>query len=198
MSWFNLWKAPEQNDSPPATNETAKPNEATQLNETTKQNEAKKPDAFVGLRIGAMRGGVGGKGGQGQERGGKGGQGGGNRIKANGRYNVEIGDVEAGTGGEGGAGNLGGDAGDAGTNEVGNEEEPLLSQTRLPGPNMNIEEFGAKYHLSDRTVAQLSDCGYDTAGSVRFATAADLKADGFKQGQINQLKHALDIWSPKT
>ena len=104
-----------------------------------------------------------------------------------------------GAGGEGGTGNKqAGAGGGGGGAEIEREEEPLLSQTRLPGPNMNIEGFGAKYHLSDTTVAQLSNFGYDTAGSVRFATAADLKADGFKQGQINQLKHALDIWSPKT
>ena len=76
-------------------------------------------------------------------------------------------------------------------------EETLLSQTRLPGRNMKIKEFGAKYHLSNKIVSQLGDCGYDTAGSVRFATVLDLKANGFRQGQIIQLKHALDTWSPK-
>ena len=62
---------------------------------------------------------------------------------------------------------------------------------------MRIEEFGAKYHLSDKLVSQLNDYGYDVVGSVRFATVSDLKADGFKQRHINQLKHALDTWSPK-
>jgi hypothetical protein len=76
-------------------------------------------------------------------------------------------------------------------------EETLLSKTRLPGPNMRIEEFGATYHLSDKIVSQLNVCGYDTVGSARFATITDLEADGFKQGQINQLMHALDTWSPK-
>ena len=76
-------------------------------------------------------------------------------------------------------------------------EEPLLSITRRPGPNMKIEEFGAKYHLSDKIVSQLNDRGYATVGSVRFATVSDLKLDGFKQGQISQLKHVLDTWSPK-
>ena len=76
-------------------------------------------------------------------------------------------------------------------------EETLLPKTRLPGQNMRIEEFGVKCHLSDKIVSQLNDCGYDTVGSVRLATISELKADGFKQGQINQLKHALDTWSPK-
>ena len=62
---------------------------------------------------------------------------------------------------------------------------------------MKIEEFGAEYHLSDKMVSQLNDCGYETAGSIHFATISDLNADGFKQRQINQLKHALDAWSPK-
>jgi hypothetical protein len=62
---------------------------------------------------------------------------------------------------------------------------------------MTIQEFGAKFSLGAKLVAQLSDAGYETVGSLRFATVPDLKADGFKQGHINLLKHALDLWSPK-
>ena len=74
--------------------------------------------------------------------------------------------------------------------------ETLLSKNRPLGRNMKIEEFGAKYHLSDKIVSKLNDCGYETAGSFCFATVSDLKADGFNLGQINQLMDALDTWSP--
>jgi hypothetical protein len=102
-----------------------------------------------------------------------------------------------GTGGEGGVGSIGGDAGDGGKAILKGDEETLLSKSRSAGSHMTISEFGAKFGLSENIVKMLSDSGYDTAGSLRFATAKELKEEGFKQGHINQLKHALDMWSPK-
>lgn len=99
-----------------------------------------------------------------------------------------------GTGGEGGAGTVAGGGGEGGRAKIESEEGTLLPRTRLPGPNMTIQQLAVK---NDLGVDQLRDRGYETAGYVRFATAEHLKADGFKQGQINQLKHALDMWSPK-
>jgi len=92
---------------------------------------------------------------------------------------------------------IAGDGGDGGKAILQEDEESLLPESRSPGPPMTIQEFGAKFSLNKRLVAQLSDCGYDTAGSLRFSTITHLKEDGLKQGHINQLKHALDVWSPK-
>jgi len=63
---------------------------------------------------------------------------------------------------------------------------------------MTIHEFGTKFSLNVGLIKRLSDSGYDTAGSLRFTTIMDLKEDGFKQGHINQVRHALDMWSPKS
>ena len=63
---------------------------------------------------------------------------------------------------------------------------------------MPIHEFGAKFSLSEIVINKLSDSGYDTAGSLRFATIMELKEEGFKSGHINQVRHALDLWSPKS
>ena len=70
--------------------------------------------------------------------------------------------------------------------------ETLLSKTRRPGPNVRLDGF---YDLSRKIVSRLNDCGYDTSDSVCFATVSNLEADGFKRGQINQLKRMLDSWS---
>jgi len=110
---------------------------------------------------------------------------------------ISIDEFSGGTGGGGGDGTIAGEGGDGGKAIVKGDEETLLSKSRRPGSNMTISEFGAKFSLSENIVNKLSDSGYDTAGSLRFATIMDLKEDGFKQGHINQLKHAIDIWSPK-
>jgi len=103
-----------------------------------------------------------------------------------------------GTGGDGGGGTIGGDGGDGGRAIIKGDEETLLSKSRLPGSNLTIHEFGDKYFLNESLIKRLSDSGYDTAGSLRFATIMDLKEEGFKQGHINQVRHALDLWSPKS
>ncbi|KAF8729083.1 hypothetical protein AX14_006477 [Amanita brunnescens Koide BX004] len=159
------------------------------------------PPTLCGLRIGEMRGGTGGKGGNSSGVNGKGGLGGkGGEALINNHSsssNIEIDSFEGGTGGEGGAGTVAGGGGEGGRAKIESEEGTLLPRTRLPGPNMTIQQLAVKNDLGDKIVDQLRDRGYETAGSVRFATAEHLKADGFKQGQINRLKHALDMWSPK-
>ena len=103
-----------------------------------------------------------------------------------------------GTGGEGGGGTNAGDGGGGGRAIIKGDEETLLARSRSPGSNLTIYEFGAKFSLDEGVVKKLCDCGYGTAGSLRFATVSDLKEDGFRQGHINQVRHALDDWSPKT
>ncbi|KAF8692445.1 hypothetical protein AX14_002499 [Amanita brunnescens Koide BX004] len=110
---------------------------------------------------------------------------------------IDIGKLEGGAGGQGGTGTIAGDAGDGGNARIKSEEERLLSKTRSRGPDLTIKKFGDKYSLSDDIVSKLKSLGYANASALRFATVAELKDSHFKQGEINELKDALDRWSPK-
>ena len=99
-----------------------------------------------------------------------------------------------GTGGEGGGGTIAGEGGIGGKAIIKGDKLTLLSKSQLPGPHMTIGKFGVKFSISKNMVKKLSD----TAGSLHFATIIELKEDGFKHRQVNQLKHVLDIWSLKS
>jgi len=78
-----------------------------------------------------------------------------------------------------------------------NDGETLLPRTRSGGTDMPIGEFGKQYFVNKNVVDKLSGLGYDTAGSLRFATIQNLREDGFEWGEVNLLKDAVDKWAPK-
>ena len=105
--------------------------------------------------------------------------------------------VPGGGGGGGGVGFVPGEGGLGGEAILEGDGESLLDPSRPDGPAMTIKDFGEKFHISETTVDKLFVNGYESAGSLRVATAMELKEDGFKNGHIATLKHALGLWSPK-
>lgn len=76
---------------------------------------------------------------------------------------------------------------------------PLLSPTQLttPGPRMSLADFCVAFDVSDALQAKLSNNGFTSSHSLRFASLDDLKAIGILCGELAQLKDAVCRWCGK-
>lgn len=60
----------------------------------------------------------------------------------------------------------------------------LLPRSRLPGEDMSLTHFCAKFDLVETIVEKLHENMYKTARALRFITIVELKEMGFKFGEI--------------
>ncbi|KAI5980757.1 hypothetical protein EDD15DRAFT_2181381 [Pisolithus albus] len=73
----------------------------------------------------------------------------------------------------------------------------LLSPRQLQtiGPRMSIQEFSSAFNLSPSLEKKLSEQGYISTHTLRFATVDDLVTSGILRGEIAQLRDAISCWS---
>lgn len=72
----------------------------------------------------------------------------------------------------------------------------LLSPTQLAslGPRMSLVEFCVAFDVSDTLQTKLSNNGFTSSHSLRFASLDDLKTIGILCGELAQLKDAVCRW----
>lgn len=73
--------------------------------------------------------------------------------------------------------------------------EPLIPTTHTPGPNLVLAEFCAAYSLGSDLLGKLSACGFQRTLSFKFITVEKLEKAGFLEGEIAELKGAIEEWA---
>ncbi|KAJ7681378.1 hypothetical protein B0H17DRAFT_1333751, partial [Mycena rosella] len=146
-----------------------------------------KPEKDVDTRP-TLSGGVGGHGGKGGRVGGAGGLGEAVRIALEELY--RFGHVRGGTGGNGGSGGIEGGAGGVGQG-LRSGAKLVSIDGRAEVPTLTVAEFCREYHVSDRIRFLLDRQGFETAGALLEVSDVYLLDEGFKGGQIAEMKRAL-------
>ncbi|KAJ6537353.1 hypothetical protein DFH09DRAFT_1178029, partial [Mycena vulgaris] len=136
-----------------------------------------------------LSGGRGGHGGKGGNVGGAGGLGEGAYITVEEVYRFCH--IYGGTGGNGGDGNNRGGIGGIGQGQKFGTKLVSVRGTVLDVPTLTVTDFCEEYCLSDRIRNLLDDQGFETVGSLLEVSDVSLLQDGFKKGQIAEMKRAL-------
>lgn len=71
----------------------------------------------------------------------------------------------------------------------------LLPPTHLPGPDMPLIEFCARYRLSHSILQKFHDNGYTDSRMLRFVQIEELREMKFMLGEQAALKDAVELWS---
>ncbi|KAJ6461675.1 hypothetical protein C8R45DRAFT_1220661 [Mycena sanguinolenta] len=61
-------------------------------------------------------------------------------------------------------------------------------------PDLPIKDFCENYRLDEKIEKLLKDQAFDSAGALLEVSEEDLRAVGFKLGQVAELKRALREW----
>ncbi|KAJ7744241.1 hypothetical protein DFH07DRAFT_834799 [Mycena maculata] len=98
--------------------------------------------------------------------------------------------IFGGTGGHGGEGaSQGGDGGIGQGPSFGSKLVPAQRAGDIP--TLSVAEFCREYRLSDRIRTLLDEQGFETAAALLEVSDVSLLEDGFKKGQIAEIKRAL-------
>ncbi|KAF6749086.1 hypothetical protein DFP72DRAFT_819426, partial [Ephemerocybe angulata] len=77
------------------------------------------------------------------------------------------------------------------------DNDSLLPAGLVPGPTLTIAAFCEKYKLSDAICDRFTgECFTSTAG-FRFTKVSELRAIGFKAGEVVEVRSAVEEWAGK-
>jgi hypothetical protein len=97
-----------------------------------------------------------------------------------------------GTGGDGGEGGSQGGDGGIGQGVKFGAKLVVVRGGAVALPTLPLAEFCQEYRLSDKIRNLLDEQGFETAGSLFEVSDISLLEDGFKKGQIAEMKRALN------
>ncbi|KAJ7450550.1 hypothetical protein FB451DRAFT_1285495, partial [Mycena latifolia] len=135
-----------------------------------------------------LSGGIGGHGGKGGRIGGDGGSGEAPQIPVEEMYRFRH--VYGGTGGNGGNGGVQGGDGGIGHGQKFGTRLVCVREGDIV-PTLPVADFCRQYCLSDKIHKLLGEQGFETAGALLEVSDISPLEDGFKKGQIAEMKRAL-------
>ncbi|KAJ7499609.1 hypothetical protein FB451DRAFT_41510 [Mycena latifolia] len=136
-----------------------------------------------------LSGGTGGKGGKGGSIGGEGGLGEGAHIPIEEVHRFRL--IYGGIGGDGGEGGIRGGNGGIGQGQKFGTRLVSVHGSTCDVPTLTVAEFCQECCLSDKIRNLLDKAGFETAGALLEVSDVSLLEDGFKRGQIAEMKRAL-------
>ncbi|KAJ7499624.1 hypothetical protein FB451DRAFT_1358744 [Mycena latifolia] len=99
--------------------------------------------------------------------------------------------IYGGVGGDGGAGGILGGNGGIGQGQTFGTRLVSVDGSAIVVPTLTLAEFCQEYRLSDKIRNLLDEAGFETAGALLEVSDVSLLEDGFKRGQIAEMRRAL-------